>query len=223
MSDPLPTIEDLIDQLLVPAAEAARAELIAGLTTGHAATVAAGEIVPLVVKLVVGELTNADRTLAAAQAAVHDLHRCAAQNDRLVGQLTASKLVADALRQEVADARAAHESVIGTHMAVLTAHAGELDRLHAQLREAHEATGRYVEVAAAGNVEILALRARVAELQEQAAAVHAIHGGERCGSCEHEWGFHQAEGCWFAVVRGTVGRNSVCPCSIAPAAEEVQG
>ncbi|MCP3017285.1 hypothetical protein NGM33_28540 [Nocardiopsis dassonvillei] len=36
----------------------------------------------------------------------------------------------------------------------------------------------------------------------------------RCTSCEHYMEFHQADGCWHAVVFGRQGKPVGCPCGV---------
>lgn len=40
------------------------------------------------------------------------------------------------------------------------------------------------------------------------------HGPIRCTSCEHERSMHHGAGCEFTVSVGTVGANTVCPCTV---------
>ena len=34
-----------------------------------------------------------------------------------------------------------------------------------------------------------------------------------CGSCGHDWEFHQQDGCWYTVKQARPGTNAGCPCS----------
>lgn len=36
---------------------------------------------------------------------------------------------------------------------------------------------------------------------------------DSCGSCGHDWEYHQQDGCWYTVKQARPGTNAACPCS----------
>lgn len=36
---------------------------------------------------------------------------------------------------------------------------------------------------------------------------------DSCGSCGHDWEYHQQDGCWYMVKQARPGTNAGCPCS----------
>ena len=36
---------------------------------------------------------------------------------------------------------------------------------------------------------------------------------DSCGSCGHDWEYHQHDGCWYTVKQARPGTNAACPCS----------